>query len=74
MANMSLTKERGIVLESSFDPQPGSDILIRMENHQPDSPDFNGSKGYRAKVMWCKESLNEYTFSYIAGVRIIESF
>ncbi len=64
--------EKGMYFESDFDPQPGSTIYIYMDNYTPTGSGPEIYKGYRAKVMWRKEILDEYTFYYGIGAEISE--
>jgi len=64
--------KKNIYFESAIDPQPGSDIYIMMDKDNPICQGLEARKPYRAKVKWCKEILNEYTFDYRTGIHISE--
>ncbi len=69
-ATMYNYSETGMYFESDHDPKPGSGINILMENYSPAASGPETSMGYRAKVVWTKEILDDYTFYYGVGVEI----
>ena len=71
-ATMHNYSEKGMYFESDYDPKPGSTISILMENHSPSASGPETFVGYRAKVRWTKEILDEYTFYYGVGVEIFK--
>jgi len=66
-------KKKEIIFESSLDPKPGSDVSIRIEDDVPDSDRGCSSKSCRARVKWCREHLDGYTFNYRIGVQLSEA-
>lgn len=72
-ANLCIAKQGDMILESFTDAQPGSDILIRMEGELLRGPGLKMPRCFRARVMACREVLDEYTFTYMLRVRIYES-
>jgi hypothetical protein len=66
-------KKREIIFESSLDPKPGSDVSIRIEDDVPGSDRGCSSKSCRARVKWCREHLDGYTFNYRIGVQLSEA-
>jgi hypothetical protein len=63
---------KNMYFESAFDAQPGSDIHIQMNDCSHNGIVLGESRNYRAKVLWCKEILDSYTFYYGVNVQISE--
>ena len=66
-------KKREIIFESSFDPRPGSDVHIRIEDYASGNNGQSIPKSCRARVQWCKEHLDGFTFNYRIGVQLSET-
>ena len=63
---------KNMYFESGFEALPGSDIHIQLDDCTHDGVVFGESRNYRAKVMWCKEILDSYTFYYGVNVQVSE--
>lgn len=66
-------KQQELIFESSFDPKPGSDVSIRVEDDGPDPGSSCFPKNCRARVKWCREHLDGYTFNYRIGVQLSDT-
>lgn len=64
---------RGFYFESDFKPEPGTVVHIYMNKYSPKAPAPENCKGYRARVKWCKDILDEFTFYHGIGVEIFGS-
>ena len=69
-ATMLNYSEKGMYFESDVEPKPGSKIKILMERQSPSASGPETFAGYRAKVIWTREILDNYTFYYGVGVAI----
>ena len=63
---------KNMYFESAFDARPGSDIHIQMDDCSQNGIVIGESRNYRAKVMRCREILDNYTFYYRVNVQIAE--
>ena len=73
MANYS---QNGLYFESESALQPGTSILIRVQNNLDVGRAFEFKEGFRSislgEVKWCKEIISESSTYYGVGVRYYE--
>ena len=65
-------KSEEIILESSIEPKPGSDLNIWIENDSEKNSCDISPKNFHGKVKRCEEHLDGYTFSYRVSVQLSE--
>lgn len=64
---------RGFYFESDVKPEPGSVVYIYMNNYSQKAPAPLNHKGYQARVKWCRDILDDFTFYHGVGVEIFGS-